>query len=460
MKKVLLIAFSYPPLAGMGMLRSLKFAKYLPAFGWNPVVLTIEPPEGSNSGPSYWFCDAAEGNLPETEIIRTKFFSPKLFFQSLTNPSSSQPSYGIRGNGVKASSGSRPEASAVLDSAKTRLRKFWNEWVEYPDSAIGWYPYAVKSATNYLRRNPVDAIFSTALPMTSHLVANTLSKRTGIPWVADFRDPWSRAHYRNVGRLRKRADQCLETRVVKGAGALITVSEPLVQDLLVIHETFKDKSHVIHNGFDAEDYPPAQRSPGRPLTITFTGRMYDIDFSQKGRTPEILFRSIAELRHAKALPPEGIQCLLYGEYPDMLLDMITVYGLERVVKCMGPVPLREALKAQAEADILLLLSWNDADREGILTGKIFEYLGAKRPILSIPFPNRGVEDILESTGAGQVITDLDTCKKQLCAWYEEFSSRGSVLYRGNAENIEQYSRKQGAKKLACVLDQVITDRRI
>lgn len=457
MKKVLLIAFSYPPFAGMGMLRSLKFAKYLPAFGWQPIVLTIEAPIKVQPSPSYWFCDAAEGDLPQVEVIRTKHASPNLFLKSLMALNFFRRK---ETGGVAESKAGSPVATHkyLTLGIKRGLISLWNDWLLFPDNAVGWYPYAVKGAMTYLRDHSVDVIFSTSLPMTSHLIANTLSRKTGIPWVADFRDPWSQGHYRETSRLRNRIDKCLETKTVKSASALITVSEPLREEFLKIHRTFSQKSFVIYNGYDADDYSNPERSVKRPMTITFTGRMYEIDFSSKGRTPSILFQSMAILFRDGRIPSDHLQCHIYGEYPRELTEMIAAYGLEKVVKCLGALPFREAIKAQQDADALLLLSWADGDRKGILTGKIFEYLGAKKPILAVPYYNQGVDDILTTTRTGVTVTSVQTCIETLWAWYRDFDTRGFLPYHGIPEVIEIYSRKKATEQLAAILNQVSRSR--
>jgi glycosyltransferase involved in cell wall biosynthesis len=247
----------------------------------------------------------------------------------------------------------------------------------------------------------------------------------------------------------------MERRTLQTASALITVSEPLREDFLKMHEAFRERSFVILNGYDDDDYPGTPSSPPRPFTIAFTGRMYDIDFISKGRTPELLFHTIAKMIHDGDLPTDELQCLLYGEYPPQLTEMIAKYGLSKQVRCMGAVPIQEAVKVQQEADVLLLLSWDDNDRKGILTGKIFEYLGARKPILSIPYVNEGVDRILAETKAGVSATNEEQCRNILLSWYREFRDHGQITYHGIPEAIARYSRKKQTERLACVLDNVL-----
>lgn len=457
MKKVLMIAFNYPPLAGMGMLRSLKFAKYLPFFGWQPAVLTIAASKIKPTPQSqYWFCDESEGLLPQVDIVRTNYVSLKPSTTHLAYLNIFMPKVDRRAPEAFAApppDASRPDTT-LRDKMMGYLRRFWNNWIEFPDDAVGWYPYAVKGALAYIRHNPVEVIFSTAFPVTSHLIAATVSKKTGIPWVADFRDLWSQAAFRDTNQLRKVIDTYWEVRTVKRASALITVSEPHMEELLQIHKTFDAKNFVIYNGYDADDYNEHEPQVNRPFTITYTGRMYDIDFSAKGRTPAMMFAGIAALFKEKRIPEDRLQCLIYGEHPKKLYDMIAHYGLESIVKCLGGVPFRVAVRAQQQADVLLHLNWDDSDQKGILSGKIFEYLGAKKTILSVPFYNKGVADILRSTQAGVILNSVEACKEQIWRWFQAFEAHGNIPYQGIPERLENYTRKKATEQLAAILNQV------
>jgi len=451
-----MIAFNYPPLAGMGMLRNLKFAKYLPMFGWLPTVLTVkEPSDKPLAQAQYWYCDPSLGHLPNVTILRSHHFSQKSLIKSFLSFRVLCRLFYLSSDKSSKGQGLKPSVNAAYPEVKRRLMYFFNNWLEFPDNAIGWYPFALRDAKAYLKKNPVSLIYSSAAPMTSHLIAAKLSQKTGIPWIADFRDPWSQAHYRQTSAIRHCLDVWLEKRTIRNASALITVSEPLADDFLHLHRTFTNKTYVIYNGYDDDDYPGLQPSTNRPLTITFTGRMYEIDFISKGRTPELLFRCLTSLFQSGTLPRHGIQCLIYGEYPPQLPDMVSRYDLSEVVNLLGSVSVQEAARVQQEADVLLLLSWDDRDRKGILTGKIFEYLGARKNILSIPYQNEGVDRILRTTGAGVTITNEKDGCELLQSWYREIEMHGSLPYRGVLEEIAHYSRKEQTRKLASIFNDIM-----
>jgi glycosyltransferase involved in cell wall biosynthesis len=449
MKKVLMIAYNYPPLAGMGMLRNLKLAKYLPYFGWKPIILTVSASIASHVKSQYWLCDESEGSLPNVNIIRTKCFSVNLLSRHLCR-------FFSRAKDKNYSKLLHTErVHNPNNKVKDFFTAFYNNWVMFPDNTIDWYPFAVKGALDYIKNNKVDIIFSTSLPVTSHIIANTISKKTGIPWIADFRDLWSDSHYDIKASLRKRIDSQLETKVINRAHALTTVSEPLKQRLLNRHSKFKDKIFVLYNGYDPDDYIPLKIAQLSHFTITFTGRMYDIDFERKGRTPELLFQSLHQLNRKGTIDPTKVKVNIYGEYPNDLYELISKYQLQDSVNCLGAVPFRESFEAQQNATILLLLNWNDSDYKGIVTGKIFEYLGARRPILAIPFFNRSVDTILNKTKAGITITDKGSLKSQLSKWYRQYIDKGYVNYTGITKEIEKFSRKRASNYLSRIFDNVI-----
>jgi glycosyltransferase involved in cell wall biosynthesis len=325
----------------------------------------------------------------------------------------------------------------------------------FPDNTIDWYPFAVKQSLDYIKNNDIDLLFSTSLPVTSHIIANTISKRTGIPWIADFRDLWSDSHYDAKGTLRKRMDRLIETKVINRADALTTVSEPLKQLLLRRHSKFKDRIFLIYNGYDPDDYSHPKIDPPAHFNITFTGRMYDIDFQRKGRTPKLLFHALEQLNKEGRIDLGKVKVNIYGEYPNDLYELISKYQLQDSVKCLGSVPFRESFSAQQHATILLLLNWDDSDYEGILTGKIFEYLGARKPILAIPFCNRSVDTILNKTKAGITITDLESLKSQVSKWYQQYIDKGKITYTGITKEIEKFSRKKAADDLSRIFEEVL-----
>lgn len=443
-----MIAYNYPPLAGMGMLRSLKLAKYLPTFGWKPIILTVSTSVVKHISSPYWICDESEGNLPNVNIIRTKFFSLNLLSKYLTSifPHTRSNKYVDNANVNKTQT-----SKSII---RNFLLSFYNKWLLFPDNTITWYPFAVRQSLQYIKKQRINLIFSTSLPITSHIIARSISRKANVPWVADFRDPWSRPHYNDSGSLRKRIDTLIETSVISSADALTTVSEPLRDRLIEVHKDFENGIFVIYNGYDPDDYGASEIESQPYFTITFTGRMYDIDFNGKGRTPELLFQALEQLHTEGRIDLCKVKVNLYGEYPNDLYHLISKYQLQDSVRCLGPVSFRESIAAQQHATILLLLNWDDSDYEGILTGKIFEYLGACKPILAIPFYNRSVDTVLNKTKAGITITDLHSLKNQLIEWYQQYIKKGSIAYRGITKEIERFSRLKAAEDMSRIFEEV------
>lgn len=425
-RKVLFIAHSYPPLNSMGALRAAKFAKYLPRYGWEPIVVTRTWPK------EMWGLEEPPG----IRVIRTGFHDRLGIFR--------------RGRSAETK---RAAKSPWHSCWKTKLRKlasFWvREFLAYPDEFIAWKPYALKAARKLLKEERISLIFSTSPPPTSHLIAHELQQVTGIPWVADLRDLWTQNHYLHHTRLRKWIEIKLEKKILQNASMLITVSEPFAEKLRQLHGK---PVEVITNGFDEEDFadPPPPLTPY--FSITYTGQVY----SGK-RDPSLLFAAIRELLKDNRINSETFKIRFYGPERDreFVLQLADRYEVSELVVHHGKISYREAIRRQRESTVLLLLSWQSAEEKGVYTGKVFEYLGAQRPILAIPKIGGVVDELLEETGAGVSAGTKEEVIQIVRSWYDEFTKFGSVSYKGTDQTRKKYTRAAQAKKLAEIFKQIV-----
>ena len=220
-----MISYFYPPLAGMGMLRTLKFAKFLPRYNWIPIILTPKNARG------FVYCEESEGILDDIEIIRSRYFDLEAFIFKL---------FGLRPDIPVAAQIIRTEkdktAKRILLKRLPFFSKFIRNWLFFPDSNIGWYPFALEKGLEYIKHRKVDLIYSTSPPETSHLIAYSLKRRTGLPWVADFRDLWTQNLYRDLSHLRCQVERVLEKKIVQAADSSIVVSKPLADSFKALHE--------------------------------------------------------------------------------------------------------------------------------------------------------------------------------------------------------------------------------
>ncbi len=339
-------------------------------------------------------------------------------------------------------------------SKKSPLDFFFSlggEVVNYPCPDKNWKPFALQAGNKLLQEENIDAIVSSSPPVTSHIVARELKAKYKTPWLADFRDLWLQNANYAYGALRRLLDRRLELKTLSSADALVTVSEPLAEKLRALH---KGKPvYAITHGFDPAEVnvPPAKLTA--KFTITYAGLLYS-----RRQDPTRLFAALRELTLNRTLNPEEIEVNFYGPEEGWLHQEIGRYALSGIVKQNGIVPHQVALQKERESQVLLLLDWDDPQEKGVYTGKIFEYLGARRPILATGGTKGDVVDqLLKETGAGVHAPTVEDVKIALKELYREYKLKGEVTYRGKESEINKYSHREMARKFADILDHLATN---
>lgn len=422
MKKVLMISYLFNQDKTIGAVRIRGLVKYLPEFGWECVVLTVKC--GSES--------SAAGKVistPERDTITE--WKRRLGF-NLKKPIREQ-------FGVKV----YKEKNIFVDFFINAVKEVF----AYPDIHKGWYTYAVQEGKKIMEHEKFDAIFSSSGPETSHLVAHELKNTCRTPWLADFRDLWTQNHYYSYSDIRKFFEKRLEVRTISSVDALVVVSPVMAEELRILHT--RKNVFYIPNGYDNDSVNPGLPLP-KILTITYTGQLY------KGRRdPELLFRALSELASDGKLDLKDIAVHFYGWMESWLKEDITTYHLDDVVKIHGLVSREESVHLQRQSHLLLLLTWDNPAERGVYTGKIFDYLAARRPIFSIGISGGVVDELLEKTNAGVHASDIDTIKVEIKKFYDEFKRMRSIEYRGIEVEIQKFSHRAMAKQFAFVLDGII-----
>ena len=441
LKKVLLIAYFYPPFNKVGAVRAAKFAKYLPEFGWEPIVLTRD-----------W---DSVGGLPVVsgvQTVRTGYADRLSAFR--------------RGNNSATDADeSTPPASPATGGLKTRLRRtaaYWaKEALAYPDEFVGWKPFALEAGRRILREQEISLILCTAKPYSSFAIARQLAAESGLPWVADFRDPWTQGPAYNHSRPRALFERSLESRWLSSARLLTTVSEPWAAGLRALHHK---PVTVVANGYDEEDYSGPPQQPTAKFTLTYTGRVYSgtrIDPGYSGeRDPGLLFQAVRELLDRGAIDPANFEIRFYG--PDReqadIFGQAKAHGIGAVVNHYGLLAYTASLIRQRESSALLLLNWKSAEdtfrQQGWFTAKVYEYMGAGRPILAMPV-HKGVEALLCETGAEFSADSPAQIAAILADWYAQFAATGQLPYSGTPQKIRSYTRRSQTKLLAAALNEAL-----
>jgi glycosyltransferase involved in cell wall biosynthesis len=431
-QKVLVVSRSFPPQSSIAALRAGKFAKYLPQFGWDPIVLTINEVEGQPP--------TTPLEIDESRVVRTHFLQLDYVVPYEIAPD---------GPGHKKVPPHSSTVKRVTHSLKQAARFVYSVLAGQVLSfdGIGWYPYAVKRGIQLLNEVKVKVIFSSSPPFTSHLIASYLHRKTNIPWVAEFRDLWALNHYTRKRQPFFFMEKRIEKWVMRGSSLLVTVSEPLARDMETLHLR---RVTVIPNGFDDEDY--AGVVPLYPkFIITYTGALYR---GKQDTSP--LFEAVKALQKEAKICPGNFEIRFFGRNVIReVSSMVDRYHLRDLVKVYGFVPFRESIRRQKESTALLLLGWNDPRDKGIYTGKIFEYLGAGRPILAVGLKDGVVDRLLSESGAGVMLSEVSEIKGIIDKWLEEFRTFGEVTsyYKPSKAVIARFTRRKQTERLAVLLDE-------
>ena len=393
MKRVLIITYYWPPTAGSGVQRWLKMSKYLPQYGWQPVIYTPENPEAGMTDESL-LRDIA----PEAEVIKRPILEPYAVFNILTGKKK-----GWKSKGNAGGTAVNPINAVGHKSPLMRLSLWLRANVFVPDPRCLWIRPSVRFLKQYLREHPVDAIVSTGPPHSMHLIARALHRSMGIPWTADFRDPWTRIFYFKHLPLTRRSRKryaAMELSVLREADHVVAVTDNMVRDFLEElgpGQQDKGKFHVIENGYDEADFTgiTAEELPAG-FNLVHTGL-----FSAEGN-PRRLWKVLAEL--CRDLPGFGrdMHLTFAGKTDPETLASVREAGLGDCLTDWGYVPHHEANRLQKAADLLLLPLREEPEAAGILTGKYFEYLAAGRPIAAFGPHGSALERSLTATRTGRI----------------------------------------------------------
>ena len=423
MKRVLVISYYWPPTGGSGVQRWVKFCKYLPQFGWQPVVYTPLNPEQLAVDESL-LADIPEG----LEVLKTPIREPYDAYRRLL--------------GKKAAAGEVNPVNAQKKSFGKKLALWARGNLFVPDPRVGWVRPSVKFLAAYLKEHPVDAVVTTGPPHSVHLIGRGLKKALGVRWIADFRDPWTEMFYfKHLGLwpCAERKHRRLEKAVLNEADEVIAVSPPVRDDFQAKTST---AVHLVTNGFDPDDFPTgAPARDGRRFTLVHTGL-----FAADGNPLELWDALAAKCSSDEAFRAV-LQIRLAGKVDGEITRAIRDRGLGENLVELGYLPHRQTVEEQRAADLLLLPLRCEPEYAKVLPGKIFEYLAARRPVLGIGQEDGAAAGILRETGAG-VMYDWDK-GAQMAAFVDSvWNSRSG----GPAtSDVSAYSRVALTEKLSGIL---------
>ena len=463
MKRVLIITYYWPPSGGSGVQRWLKFAKYLPQFGWEPVIYTPLNPE-ANSRDEALLKDVS----PETEVIKRKIVEPYGIYKALLGKGKDTQ---IKANIISNSQEKR--------SLMHRFSLFVRGNLFIPDPRCLWIGPSVRYLKRYLKEHPVDAIVSTGPPHSMHLIAKGVSKATGIRWIADFRDPWTEIFFfkhLGLGKWAYNRHRKLEQGVLDSADRVVVVSQKMQEDFAKRTST---PVEIITNGFDPDDFVQENDSRSnsaqtseklgsedgicRKFRLVHTGILVD------NGNPNMLWKVLGEMAKENPQFAKDLEIRAMGQVDQSIDDDICNSGLKENFINMGYVAHNEAIRWQKAADLLLLPLRKEPEAAAILTGKFFEYVAAGSPILAFGPHKSNLATELEECGSGVICEwdEKDAIRKAIGDAYGRFLNKNgeSGRYEGDTREIQmtkaqlKYSRKTLTGQLSGLLNN-ITDNKV
>ncbi|MDP2237600.1 MAG: glycosyltransferase family 4 protein [Bacteroidales bacterium] len=437
MKRVLIITYYWPPSGGAGVQRWLKFVKYLRETGYEPVVYTP-----LNHEIPYRDDTLLADISSETEVIGIKIFEPYQLYNLLTG----------KKKGAKFQHGFLKDKEDVKHSLKERLAVWIRGNIFIPDARSFWIKPSIKFLSKYLNEHPVDLIVSSGPPHSMHMIGLGIKKLTHLPWIADFRDPWTGIYYFDklmLSGFARKKHFMLEQKCLDNADHLITVGQTMKNDF---EKRTSRPISVITNGFDHVDFEKTETTQVKKFTLLYSG-MFLPD-----QNPPELWETLNELVEEDPNFAKHLDLFFIGKTDAAILEDIKKNNLTSFLRQKDYVPHAQLPQLQQEAAILLLSINRISNASYILTGKVFEYLAAQKTILAFcPFES-DVASIIRETNSGLIIPfgQKALLKDNLQELFRRYLNNNLIPKQ---KNTNSYSRKSLTKELAKVFEEVLKLKR-
>ena len=430
MKKFLLITYYWPPAGGAGVMRWAKMSKYISQFGWEPVIYT------PSNGETGMHDESLLKEIPaHIETVKTPIWEPYDLYKAFLGRSKKDKVY----------SGFINEKKKV--SLAQRISVFIRGNFFIPDARMFWIKPSIQFLKTYLKEHPVDAIVSTGPPHSMHLIAEKIHHITGIPWIADFRDPWTNIDFYRDLQLTGWADKKhhrLELKVLKNASKIVTVTWRSRDEFKAL--CGRNDIEVVPNGFDQADFKPLSSGQlDKDFTIVHIGSM------NKDRNPHSFWIAVQRAFEKEPLLKEKLKINLVGPVDFSVRTSVKEAGLEAYTNFVEYVPHTEAVQFQQRAQVVLLVINNSPNAQTIIPGKLYEYLGSGRPLLAIGPKESDSAKVISMTNGGVVVgyDDVDGLTTQLLNLFQRYQN-GDL--QSDAKGIQQFTRENLAGEFAKDLD--------
>ncbi len=435
-RRVLIVAYYFPPSGGPGVQRVLKAVRYLPEFGWDPAVLTVRDADYPARDES--LLNEIPASVP---VERTTIPEPYTLYRRLTGRA--------KGTAVDVNVNVDPDTRMP---AKEKLAQWVRGMVFIPDARVGWLLTGRGPGVRFAKSFGANLVHSSSPPYTCALLGRAIARGAGIPWVPEFRDPWT--GFLSAPRRPEPArsiDRRLERGVYRDAPRMVVAWRGIAEDFQSKYPR-EDASKFRHiaNGYDPEDLEGIAPVVNDRFTMVYTGSMYGV------RNPDTFLQAVAKLLAAGRIDPAHVRFRFVGRFGEEVRAMFRRPEVAAVVEELGYAPHAVSVAETLGADALLLVVDDVRGAEGIVPGKVFEYIGARRPVLALG-PEGAVADLIRETGAGVVLRnhDVDGIAEALAALYDEWRGTGAVAFPGREDAVLRLSRRERTRDLARVFDEVL-----
>ena len=432
MKTVLILTYYWPPSAGSGVQRWLKFAKYLPDCGWRPIIVTPK------NGTAPYYDDGLLQDVPaEAEVIHTGTLEPFAIYNALQGKRKDAPiPVGMMG---------LTEKKGIFHRLSNYLRA--NLFV--PDARKGWVPYATQAALRRIAQGGIDVLVTTGPPHSTHLAGLAIHRQTGIPWLADLRDPWTNIYYNQTlprTAATQAKDRAKETEVVQTANAVTVVSPGMADEF----GARARRLEVIYNGYDADDLPAVRPAPHPGFCLSHVGNFFPA-LESPG-----LVSALANLVNEEPGFADDLQLRFTGLLDAGVEARLREAGLGRFLHLTPPVAHHAAVVEMMQASVLLFSIANEGNVRALVSGKIFEYLATGLPILPIGDHASGAGEVLAQAGMGPMLAHADgaAIQTQLRQFYRDWQAQGRQPLAGHNQGAAAFSRQGLTQQLARLLQKI------
>lgn len=447
MPTVLIIAYYYSPAAVVGTHRIVRFVKYLPEFGWNSIILTV---------------DASAYDIVDYEVNSnaTNNNNCIVYRTAAPNPHKVQRQYKLTKHGGLAEVGVKHK-----NKKRGPIARLLRYYTAIPDTRIGWLPMAVLKGLSIIKRHKIDVIISTSYPYTSHLIGSILKRLTSKPWIADFRDPWAEYAflYPNT-TFHRMVAEIFESNVVENANYIITNTLEAQNRFRQRYPTNAAKITSITNGFDKEDFTSIDEalfkeySISEDFTIVHSGTLYP---EEDRRHPKSFLQALSELFQDVPTLKEKIKVRFIGHihFKVNLSYWINYFDLDSNIEVVGYVSHNQCVQELISAQLLLLIHHTAEPLpflHSTIPAKTYEYLGAKKPILCLS-SHYLIKDLIERLDRGICVepTNIESIKDVLTDLYNNYTTWSTRI--NNNHGIEQYEARSLTNQLSSVLDECVRE---